>query len=388
MKAVANAIIVLILIGIVVVSAFLLYMWSSKEISMVTPAVESVGVMKIEGVRAGIGFIDLFVRSISISTNVDTLYLIDCTTSNIYTAIKLPKRIAVHPGEAILVHVPLVGLGIDLESLPREACVALGTAAGISLESLQPLPLGDYLKEASVKATIALIACRGVSCTVGDRNVDPNNIHWVYINLVTGGYRLKYIAGSDEREATGKATFIRDSNTLDLSSMSWEERYALGPVVIFINPYYASKDYTIRVIDIHGGEKVYTLRKLVDGPDKVSLDIVALWEDLWWPGTTSDLDNYVDHVVRLTIFVNNTARIEVLHASGCYLHMFALNPPSFDAIQDIVKQYQDNGFRLPQGSGIIYVKTHGAEVPPLDKEDLWDPVNGKWVESWPPVFYR
>ncbi len=386
-RGLSNIVAVVVLIVMIVALSLFLYMSYSQRFRV--PEIrKEIGLMRVEGVRAGIGFVDLFVKSLDVETDVDMLYLVECDSMKVYTAVKLPSKIHVVPGRTVLIHAPLIGLGIDLESLPSEACVALGTRKGITLVSSSPIPFAYYLRLAAEKATIGLVAARDVSCTVGDLNVDPSQVHWIYLNLVTGRYRFEYVSGTDVRYLEGRATFIFENSTLDLSRMSWDQRYGLGPVVIFVNPYFATQNYSIHVIDIHGNDHSFTLEKLVDSVEQVSMDIVALWEDLWWPNTSSDLDNYVDHVVRLTVFVNNTARIEVISASGCYLHMFMLSPPSFEEVEKIVEEYQENGHRLDAESGVVYVKSHGAAIPPLDPYDIWDPVNGEWVSKWPPVFYR
>ncbi len=354
----------------------------------VQSAGEQPGLVRVEAVRAGIGFIDIYATSIGARARVDTLYLYDCTTEEwkLFKVLPLASPVQLEPGKTVLLHVPLIGSGLDPSRLPSATCIALGTHEGTVARSREKVNMAPYLALAERKATITLLAGRGVSCTVGDRRIDPNQVHWVEVNLVTGVYRFTYISGSDVRTTSGRATILRGTSTLDLSSMSWDERYQLGPIVIFVNPYYATRDYTVSITDIYSHTRTYTLRKLADRVEDVSMDILVAWEDLWWPGTGASLDNYVDHVLRLTVFSNNTARIEVLHASGCYLHMFALNPVADG--QTLARQYMENEYRLPESSGIVYVKTHGAEVPPLDPNDLWDPVNGVWATTWPPVFMR
>jgi len=216
-------------------------------------------------------------------------------------------------------------------------------------------------------------------------SLDPDYIHWVYLNLTTGVYRFRYVSGTVERDANGTVTVLR-TNLLDLSSLTWDERYALGPLVVFVNPYRAEADYTFTIRDINGVDHVFTLPALVNDQDLVSLDIAVAWEDLWWPNTGASLDNYIDHVVRLTLFINGTARIEILFASGGYLHMFLLNStlPAFDSIPSIVQKYLDNGYRLDPQDSVIYVKEHGAVVSTTSGQ-VWDPVNGEY--KYPPLIF-
>ncbi len=378
---------ILVLLGLT--ASIILYASVYTVTKQATKTSMASGAVVVNSVRAGIGYVDIYVTSIGVEAKADTVYLYDCAQGSwkLVARISLPKPVRLSPGSITLIHVPLVGLGLDVSKLPTTICLALGTSSGLVARSTRPVNMAYYMAMAASKAVIGLLAGRDVSCSTGDRRVNPNQIHWVYINLVTGRYEFGYKSGSTLKTVTGKATILRTS-LLDLSKLSWDERYKLGPVVVFINPYYASKPYTVTIIDIKGVKHVFNLPRLVDDPTKVSLDIVAAWEDLWWPGTKAPLDNYIDHVIRLTVYTNNTVRIEVLEASGCYLHMFFLNPPPFNNIPSIVSEYESNEFRLPASSGVVYVKTHDASVPPIGPRKLWDPVNGVWVTSWPPVFIR
>jgi hypothetical protein len=265
------------------------------------------------------------------------------------------------------------------------ARVVVATTAGVEAE-YYPV---DLSAAAPASMMIGLVAGHCCSCSVGDRSLSTSDLHWVYVNLATGEYRVRYLSGSTVREARGYARVLLNASTLDLSKLSWSERYALGPVVIMVNPYMATRDYTVTIIDINGGVHQFILHRLVDDPSQVVLDAAAFWEDLWWPGTTASLDNYIDHVIRVTVFANKTARVEVLHASGCYLHMLMYRPgglPGFDSVPGIIERYLANDYRLPQSDGVVYVKTHGASVPPAGDSRVWDPVRGVWVEEWPIIF--
>jgi len=217
-------------------------------------------------------------------------------------------------------------------------------------------------------------------------DVDPDYIHWVYLNLTTGLWQFRYVSGTDVRNASGQVTVV-EGPLLNLSAMTWEERYNMGPFVVFVNPYRASQDYNITIVNTRNQTITFTLYPLVDYQDKVKLDIVVAWEDLWWPGTTRALDNYVDHTVRLTIFDNGTARVAILRASGGYLHMFMLNSqlPPFDTVPNIVEKYVNNNYTLDPEDSVIYVKPHGALVTETSGQ-VWDPVTGTYKNP-PLIFY-
>jgi len=260
---------------------------------------------------------------------------------------------------------------------------APGGNAGVSLSLYHELRAGWGAVETKVRtAELGLIAGRSGT----GLNTDPDYIHWVYLNLTTGVYNMRYVSGTVVRNATGSVTVI-EGDFLDLQALTWDERYALGPLVVFANPYRATADYNVTIRDVNGVNHTFTLQKLVDDPETVMMDVLIAWEDLWWPDTNALLDNYIDHVVRLTVFANATARVEVLLASGGYLHMFMLNKrlPDFDSVPLIVEKYINNSYQLDPEDSVLYVKAHGDVVTSTSGQ-VWDPVNATWVTP-PLIFY-
>ena len=393
-RGISPAVVALIVIIVAVAASIALYYTMFSKMLRHTPSVPvKLGTVYIEGVRSGIGYIDLYVLS-TVTTKVDMVYLQRCGSTTTLLAIRLPHPVTLVKGSVTLIHIPLINLRVNPASLPSQVCVSLGTEKGITATSSTAVEIAKYLEMASKRAVIGLIAGRDTSCFVGDRRVNPNDIEWLYVNLVTGSLEYRLLVWGKKYDYSGEATFIYGSGTktvIDLRSMSWSQRFKLGPVIIVVNPHLAAEDYVVQVIDIYGHVYTFDMKKLVPNPDQVAMDILVLWEDLWSPiatPATASLDNYVDHVVRVTVFVNNTVRVEVLHASGCYIHFFAVNPPPFDEVPKILEQYMKSGFRLPASYGIVYAKTHGAAVPPLGSRDIWDPIHGVWVSKWPPVFYK
>ena len=278
------------------------------------------------------------------------------------------------------------GTMVDVKNKVYGVYVPLG--GGNLPELLSELLKEIALKAAASRAFVGFLAERDYGGRALDMN--PNRIHYVRINLVTGEYELIYIDGDDVKTASGRAKVLKDTNVIDLSKLSWEERYKLGPVIVFVNPYFAAKDYEVEIIDIRGTHLKIPMEKLVDDKSLVGLDALVCWEDLWWPGTSASLDDYQDHIVRVTVFTNNVVRIEIVYTEAGYIHVFFIDPPSADKgkLQDLVRRYMDNNYRLPFETGVVYVKAHNVEIPPLDSHDLWDPVAGEWVTEWPPEFYR
>ena len=412
--AISGLAIVLLILVVAIGAASLIYLWYTGFSTSALGKINRMqtGFVRVEAVQAGVGYVKLYVRSINFVGKVDTVYFLDPNDYSVLAYAILPEPVNFTKGEVKEIVVPLIlvkavsakaplVLGLEANQpaayfaiadvLSKPVLIGLGTygVGGISVTAIseEPINMKQYIASAQSKAVIGLLAGR----TRAGRAMDKNYIHYIRLNLVTGEYEMIYIAGTTVKTASGRAKVFTETNRLDLSRLSWKKRYDLGPVIVFLNPYFAVKPYSVTVVNIHGRPFTATLKSLVPDKTLVGLDAVVFWEDLWWPGTGASLDNYIDHVVRITAFTNDTVRIEVIHASGCYLHMLFINPPPADknTIQRIVEQYMSKPrYRLPPESGAVYVKTHGAYVPPLGPHDIWDPIKGDWATTWPPVFYR
>jgi len=371
------------------------------------------GFIKVEAVEPGIGYIKLYIRSIDFEGRVDVVYFLDPHDYTLLAFARLPQPVEISVGELVEVTVPLVlveylsadaaqALGVKVddylhfqslqEALGKPVIIGVGSYSwnriAILAISTEPVNLAPYLRKAA-KALIGFMAERDWE-EGGPLDMNPNKTHYIRVNLVTGEYEFIYIDDQGVRRASGRAKVLKDTNVLDLSKLDWNERYKLGPIVVFINPHFAAKDYEVKIITIGEHLVKISMEKLVDDKRLVGLDALVCWEDLWWPNTGASLDDYQDHVVRITVFTNDTIRIESLQAKGGYLHVFFINPPPVDKekLQSLVNQYMANNHTLPLEAGVVYVKAHGVKIPPLDPYDLWDPVEGKWIRRWPLVFYR
>jgi len=363
------------------------------------------GFIKIEAVRLGIGYVKLYVRSIDFEGKIDMIYFLNPSDYTVLASAKLPQPIEFSAGKLVEITISLALVGyVSVDStqtiwveihglqkvLDRSVLVGIGVYSpnGIAILAVStPINLAFYTRKA-VKALIGFMAERDFGGESLD--INPESIHYVKINLITGEYEFIYINDSTVRKASGYVKVFKDTNVLDLGKLDWNERYALGPVVVFINPYFAAKDYEVTIISIDGYTIKIPMKKLVDDRRPVVLDAIACWEDLWWPNTRADLDDYQDHVVRITVFTNNTIRIEVVCAEARYIHVFFIKPPPADRekLKNLVDQYTANNYTLPMEAGVVYVKAHDAKIPPLGPYELWDPVKGVWIRQWPLVFYR
>ncbi len=137
-------------------------------------------------------------------------------------------------------------------------------------------------------------------------------------------------------------------NVLDIESMTLEQRYNLGPIVVVINPTYGTSNWTFKIIDALGYVHTFVLKKITSSRTDVVVDMLLLWEDTWHPGVLKEIaeglynpdyviDNWLDSIIRITIFTNNTARIKVLSESGAWMHAFFLEPPRPSSIDTFLK---------------------------------------------------
>jgi hypothetical protein len=213
-------------------------------------------------------------------------------------------------------------------------------------------------------------------------------MHVVVIYPTIGEYVLMYYHGSSVPDTEeGYATIITASkyNVLDLRKMTPEQRWSLGPVVMYINPKPCTS-YEVVVIDIYGNKYPLPAPACSSSEGKPIFDAMLLWEDLWYPGTAKQtLDNWVDEVVRVVVFqVSNdkyVAEIWVIRGSGAYLHMFILGKLTASEIYNIVSTYQSHDHILKDTqyyNKVAYVKPHGTVVPP---GKLWNPNTGTWIST-------
>ncbi|MBU5682708.1 MAG: hypothetical protein KQA34_03300 [Candidatus Aenigmarchaeota archaeon] len=147
--------------------------------------------------------------------------------------------------------------------------------------------------------------------------------HWIVIDYVLGKYLIyrstngDLIAEQGPYEGdipiyTGLYNF-----TIQTSQSSWDNRPIDSPIIIFKNPN-PNDIWIFNWTDPHGTFRfrMYPIENALD-------DMLIFWEDLFNPfSPPSSLDDWKDHVVRVTILPNNTYRIAVHLAKGGYKHGF------------------------------------------------------------------
>lgn len=147
--------------------------------------------------------------------------------------------------------------------------------------------------------------------------------HWVVIDYVNGKYLIYRSTNGDLTAEEGpiEGNIPIYSNlynfTIQTSWSSWDSRPVDSPVLIFKNPD-LTNTWIFNWTDPHGTFRfrIYPVQNAID-------DMLIFWEDLFNPfSPPSSLDDWKDHVVRVTILPNNTYRIAVHLAKGGYKHQF------------------------------------------------------------------
>ncbi len=152
---------------------------------------------------------------------------------------------------------------------------------------------------------------------------DERKTHWVIFNYVTGKYFLyDNTSGVVKGPYVGVAPILNrvDEYTITNSWVDWSNRPVDSPIVIVVNPTGGEQDW---VFTWHaaGRTSKFLLRKLAGFKEA---DFLVFWEDLFNPYHPRSLDDWMDHVIRVTLFTNGTYRIAVYVAKGGYSHEFYL----------------------------------------------------------------
>ena len=280
---------------------------------------------RITAVKPKIGWIDVHVYS-TCRAKVDTIYLVDPVTHDLLVPIRLLYPVELKPFTVNVLRVPLLGIGVNLTALNRPLAVALGTSKGWSLISANWVNPYMAMKKALEKAWLVMLADR--YAWTGTYTYDWPYTHWVFFNFVTGQYYFYSYTGVARNPAlgpyTGRAPILKnvDRYLLTCDWVPWSERPVDSPVVIVYNPTRGLSLWKFVWIEPHGYD-VFVLPPVTKDPTKVVYDFLVFWEDLWNPYIPpSQVDDWKDHVVRVTLFTNGTVRLQVYIAKGGYLHVF------------------------------------------------------------------
>ncbi|RLG72485.1 MAG: hypothetical protein DRO23_10375 [Thermoprotei archaeon] len=310
---VALLLLIMVTIGISVV----FYTWiSSASTSLTKQGVDSNvrTSLKSEGVeKLPSGGLRIYVRNIGETTViVDKIYIYDSMRSRLLFTESYYLKL--DPRELGYITIPAIKVAqINAEKM-KGVKIILSTKTGVSSSYTT---LSEIMKLPYKPTLIALRAYRS--------NIDPSQNHWVVFNYNSGDYRL-YEGSEDHPNEPykGIAPILEniDEYTITNTWVPWSQRPVDSPIIIVINPKYGQEDWVFTWHDPHGTFRFYLQKLLGD----IEIDFLVFWEDLFNPfKPPGSVDDWKDHVVRVTVFTNGTYRIAVFMAKGGYSHEFYLN---------------------------------------------------------------
>ena len=333
-EGVSSVVSLLLLIVLVTVGALIIYLWISPLIGQTTSSTAHLPPnLKAEAFKVTpSGGVIVYVRNIGETTaKIDAIYFI---RSNTGVLVKRADEV-IKPGEAKAIVVDSFSLRRVASENGGKCYVKLSCVGGS--EVIITIP--SHIISSALKREPQLIGLRAITWSS----------HWIILDYSKGYYKLY----GDYGPGISGRTFITedyapilnnvDEYTIAKNWVSWNDRPVNSPVIVVINPTKASQDWIFTWHDPHGTYKFY-LEKL---QGQVELDFLIFWEDLYYPPTKPNLDDWKDHVIRVTVFSNGTYRIAVYLAKGGYSHEFYLG----------VEEPYEN---LPdQFDKLIYTKPHG-----------------------------
>ena len=280
---------------------------------------------RIVAVKPRIGWLDVHVYT-TCRTVVDTVYFIDPVTRDLLVPVQLLYPVELEPYKVSIIRVPLLNLEVNISRLDRPVALALGTTSGWNLVTANWFNPYMAMKRALENAWLIMLADR-YSWT-GIYTYDWPYTHWVFFNFITGQYYFYSYPGVARNPAegpyAGHAPILRntDKYLLTCDWVPWSQRPVDSPVVIVYNPTRGLKTWRFTWIEPHGYD-VFVLPPVARKPSEVIYDFLVFWEDLWNPfRPPSQVDDWKDHVVRVTLYANGTVRLQVYIAKGGYLHVF------------------------------------------------------------------
>ncbi len=308
--------------------------WGSGKESVKKVESESRCQARIVALKPRIGFLEIHVYT-TCRAVVDTVYFLDPVTRDVLIPVRLLAPVELKPWQVNRIVLPLLEISKRLEELDRPLAVALGTSAGFTLVSSNWVNPYSETKKALENAWLVLLADR--DGRGGATTYQWWASHWVAFNFVTGEYFFYTYTGSTSTTRPlgpyqGVAPVLRDTDRFVVQCTRHRVSNApvKSPVVIVFNPTNGLEDWTFTWIDASfdgecggvGCAEVFHVPRLAAKPGEVVYDFLVFWEDLWNPVYNPRLDDWIDHVVRVTLFINGTIRLQVFIAKGGYLHVF------------------------------------------------------------------
>jgi len=268
--------------------------------------------LKIEGVqKLPSGGLKVYVRAIRAPLLVDYLYIFDMKTGELLHAQEC--EVDLRAGELGYITVPAL-------KLSRIAPVEGGRRVRVRVIAHSGLSTGSTVSA----EIIEVVTYKPTYIGLKAYRYSYDESHWLIFDYNTGKYRFfDNTSNTIQGPYTGVAPILEgmDEYTITESWVSWNQRPVDSPIVIVVNPKNAEEDWVFTWHDPHGTWRFYLQR--LEG--EVEVDFLIFWEDLFNPYHPVAVDDWRDHVVRVTVFTDGRYRITVYMAKGGYSHEFYLD---------------------------------------------------------------
>lgn len=319
MKGVSHVVAILLLIVVAVSVSVLLYFYVASTTSRASEqaTVRLPSKVNIEGIDVAVdGTIILYVRTLdNYNVTLDMFYLVDPRNSMVLASYKY--TVELRPGNVAKIFIP--SIVIRRISLPDTSFLILKTGSGEATTSIGNVPM-SVIKEA-LNRRFKKIGYRAYRSRT---NLNAN--HYIVLDPVSGKFR--FYENTNGGEYYGYAPIFTDTNEIFIPNwVPWEDRPFDSPVLVVVNPTYGHRDWVFTV-NLNGVYHRFKLEAI--GEDVVS-DYLLLWEDLYNPIVPpTSVDDWMDHVVRVSLFFNGTYRVAVYKAKGGYRQAFYVGLPSLN----------------------------------------------------------
>ncbi len=158
----------------------------------------------VEAVRLLPGVLEVYVRGLGPRITIDRVYL-KAPDGSLIASIPLDPPVTIERGRVERIVIPLVTQEwrVKLEGRVRIELASSTDVVVASTSVARLWELRTMLRSVSRYLWFGLVAGRDVSCSKINLDVGVNQIHWVYVNLLSGEYRLRYVYYSMVKDASG-----------------------------------------------------------------------------------------------------------------------------------------------------------------------------------------
>jgi len=357
---------------VAVISGVVLFAYFQGFVARSSSSKVTLAFMHVEGIKViSSGGLAFYVSNdCGVNIVVDEVMFIDPESGKVLLD-KRVKPVDIPPGKVGEVVVP----AIYLTRVEQDRGNIVARLYGVSTGGTHTISVVPTIinSEAIRKAVAASVKIPELALLANTSATISNRTHWVVFNYVTGRYWLYsnytcndsgcFITGP-KLAAQGYAPILRGVNAYTASTGPvWiYDSPIKSPIVIVVNPTYAQRDWDFKWTAYTSGNinsVVTTTFHLEKLGGNVVIDFLVFWEDMYNPAAPGYVDDWRDHVVRVTQFTNGTFRIAVYLAKGYYEHRFFIG---------VKKPYSDILANTP-----LYTKYFGQT---LNKTDSL----GRYVE--------